>query len=645
MTESRQQEEGPIESLTQKLYTPGDGVPEERRSGLHQNVTDVPQDWQHEHEHPKSFSLDMKLAQHHTTAKWIFLVAILFFAVSLAAAFFFLSNNRNVVSAGKIDISVTGPVSIAAGDTLPLSIDIKNRNAATLEVVDLILEYPDGTRSVHDVTNELTDYRVGLGNINPGVTVSTTTEAILFGEEGSTRDVYITIEYRIAGSGAIFVKESVFTVSIGTAPLSMTVDGPKSVNSGDEVEMLVRVRSNSSFPLENVVVRGEYPFGFTFTEADPEASYSDTLWVLGDIEPEGTREILVKGVLEGQDNEERIFHFDLGIASQQDTTTLGTSFVKAQHEVEIERPFINLTMTLNGSEAESVVAQPGTIVRGKVEWRNNLRDKLGEGVLTVKLDGSAFDESSVFVVGGFYNSSNNTITWDQQSVDDLEFINPGSRGEVNFSFNLKPSSQLGGMSTNPEVPVTARLTAIPVGEDDTEKTIRSEVRHRVMLASSVGIDTLVTYATGPIDNEGPLPPVVEEETTYTITWTVSSSVNELSGGTVRAVLPPYVSWKNEVRPSTENVTYTASSREVLWTVGDVLAGAGYNKAPRKVSFQVGMTPSAPQVGSAPELIGDSIFSALDEFIGGEIGDVESAANIHLEEDGAPVNHDRVLAAE
>ena len=641
MTGSRGQEDSPIESLTQKLYAPGDGVPEEKRSGLHQTTVDVPPDWQHEHAHPKPFSFDMTLAKHHTTAKWIFGVAVLFFLAALGAAFFFLTNDRNVVSAGKIDIAVTGPVSIAAGDTLALSIEIQNKNAATLEVADLIVEYPDGTRSVDDVTDELTDYRVGLGDIKSGMTVATTTQAIIFGEEGSTRDIHITLEYRIAGSGAIFVKESVFTVSIGSAPLSMTVDGPSSINSGDEVELQVHVRSNSSFPMENVVVRTEYPFGFTFTESDPEASYSDTLWALGDIEPEGTRTILIKGILEGQDNEERVFQFDMGVASQEDTTTLRTSFVKAQHEIKLSRPFINLALALNGSENESVIAIPGAIVRGKLSWRNNLAVKMADGVVTVRLDGSAFDESSVSAIGGFYNSSNNTITWDKQAIDSLDVLNPGSRGEVAFSFNLKSSGELGGSNKNPEVPVTARLVATPVGEDDTEDEIRSEVQHRVALSSSVGVKTLVTHDTGVFSNTGPLPPVAEEETTYTITWSLSSSVNDLTDGTVRAVLPPYVSWKDEVRPSDESVTYDAASREVLWTVGNVSSGAGYGKPSPKVSFQVGLTPSLTQVGSGPDLIGETIFSAFDEFIGGELGGTAPEADIHLSEEGAPLNHDRV----
>ncbi len=642
MTSGHDEQESPIEALTQKLYTPGDdALPKEHRSGLHQTMNDVPSDWGHEHaSNPSSFS--MAASKHHTTVKWVFGIAVVFFLISLGAAFFFLSDNRNVVSAGKIDISVTGPVSIGAGDMLPLAIEIKNRNAATLEVADLILEYPDGTRSADDVTEEITDYRVGLGDIKPGVTIATTTKAILFGEEGGTRDIHITLEYRIAGSGAIFVKESVFTVSIGTAPLSLTVDGPKNVNSGDDVDLTIEVRSNSEVPMENAVVKAEYPFGFTFTEADPEASYSDTLWALGDIEPEGKRTIHIKGTLEGQQDEERIFRFDLGVASKEDTTTIGTTFVRAEHDMKIERPFINLTLGLNGSEKESIIAAPGSIVRGELSWRNNLGVKMADGVLTIKLEGSSFDEGSVSALGGFYDSARNTITWDKQGIKDLSVINPGSRGGVSFSFTLKPSSALGG-TVNPEVPVTALLVATPVGEGDTEQAIRSELQHRVSLSSNVGIASSITHSTGSFDNTGPLPPVVEEETTYTVTWALSSSVNEVSDGVVTAVLPQYVSWKNQVKPSTEDITYNPTSREVTWNVGTLTAGAGYGKPLRKASFQIGLTPSATQVGSAPVLVGQATFSAFDTFIKGDVGNTAPEVNTLLTELGAPINHDRVVA--
>src|ERR1035437_4467273 len=76
----------------------------------------------------------------------ILLGAFIFFVLALGFTFskFFLGNN--VVSGNNIDILVSGPVSIAGGEELPLEIDVTNNNNIDLKVVDLRIEYPDGTK-------------------------------------------------------------------------------------------------------------------------------------------------------------------------------------------------------------------------------------------------------------------------------------------------------------------------------------------------------------------------------------------------------------------------------------------------------------------------------------------------------------------
>jgi len=639
MPQDPHEDESSIEALKQRLYTPDeDEVTKLRRGKLHPEEADVAPDWQHEHVTPTTL---MSISKHHTKAKWFFGVAVLFFLVAAAAATFFLTDNRNVISANKIDMAVTGPVSIAAGDTLSLAIEITNHNAATLEIADLIVEYPDGTRDAGDVVRELTDYRAGLGDIPSGGRVATSTKAILFGEEGTQHDITLTLEYRIAGSNAIFVKESIFTVSIGSTPLSLTVDAPRSLNSGSEVTFDVSIRSNAKIPIENVVLQAEYPFGFTFVSAEPETTYSDSLWNLGDFPPEEKRTITITGTLEGQQDEDRVFRFNLGVASQSDTTTVGTSFVRAEHEINIDRPFIDLTFSTNGSGNDTVVANPGTIVRGRVSWRNNLPVKLADAVLEVELPGTAFDESSVTALNGFYDSGKNTIRWDKQDLADLAFIDPGDSGEVSFSFTLRSANSLGGALVNPEVPMVARLTTRPVGESRTTDIVTGEATQKVVVVSTSGLTSKTNYTAGPFVNTGPVPPIVEQKTTYTVTWTLTNTTNDLTDGTVKAILPQYVSWEGETEPGNESVAFDSSSREVVWKVGTLRAGSGYDEPARTVSFKVGLTPSSTQVGSAPVLVQNPIFFATDSFVGGEVGASSLNATTFLSDSSVPGNHDRV----
>src|SRR5690606_14158762 len=122
MVDAQHRDDSPIESLNKKLNMPGnEALTNVHRSGFHEPQYDVADDFPHEHDvHPT-----MKhIAKHHSKVKWFFIGALVFFVSALGSAFFFLSGDRNVVSAEKIDIAVSGPVIIASGEVLPLAIEI-----------------------------------------------------------------------------------------------------------------------------------------------------------------------------------------------------------------------------------------------------------------------------------------------------------------------------------------------------------------------------------------------------------------------------------------------------------------------------------------------------------------------------------------
>ena len=110
-----------------------------------------------------------------------------------------------------------------------------------------------------------------------------------------------------------------------------------------------------------------------------------------------------------------------------------------------------------------------------------------------------------------------------------------------------------------------------------------------------------------------MPPRADTETTYTVIWSVTNSSNDVTDARVRAILPPYVSWKGAVNPGGEAVSFSNVGGEVVWDLGDVPAGVGYTQSAREVAFQVGVTPSVSQVGSSPDITGAAVFSGRDRF--------------------------------
>ncbi len=630
-------EASPIESLQTKIDNPNADLSGSfARTGFHKEMHDAPPDWEHTHGDTPSIIDRMKLTKkHHTTAKWIFAGASIFFIVALGLATFYLTGSRNVLSADKIDITVTGPTKLAAGDALPLAIEIKNNNASTLEVADLSIEYPQGSRSAEDVSVPLLRTRMGLGDISPGERIATTSKAIIFGEEGSHQQVVVSLEYRVAGSNAIFVKERAFEVEIDDSPIRISVDAPASLNSGNDVTLELTIASNSAAPLENVILTADYPFGFEFLSSDPSTSFSETVWSLGDLPPEAEETIRITGKLEGQDDEERIFRFEIGLAeSGSDLTNIGTSFSEAEHTVRISRPFVDLGFSVDGKQGEEFSIPTGDDITLEVTWRNNLSDKLGDVSIELAIDGEGINESSIKAGTGFYNSSKNTVTWDKRTIPELALLDPGDVGRAVVTFRTEPSDDLGEATVNPEINLELSLKGIPVGDSGIPEQIRSQAVGTLKLATDASLTTSALHDDGPLDNSGPLPPKAETKTTYTILWSIANSLNDLTSASVSATLPPYVSWEGVVAPADEDITYDNSTGRVVWSVGTVRAGAGYRTSPREVAFQIGLTPSVNQVGSSPVLITDATLKGTDGFTGLTIGDTTEERNTLLEDESS-----------
>jgi hypothetical protein len=107
-------------------------------------------------------------------------------------------------------------------------------------------------------------------------------------------------------------------------------------------------------------------------------------------------------------------------------------------------------------------------------------------------------------------------------------------------------------------------------------------------------------------------------TTYTVTWTVTNPLNNLTGATVVATLPPYMKWLNNVSPDSEKVSYDSNTNQITWNVGNVSSGAGSISPAREVSFQVSILPSVSQIGSTPDLIEQATVSSIFQAVTTEL---------------------------
>ena len=157
--------------------------------------------------------------------KKFFIFSMGFFVTALLYGAYMFFAGGNVVSNDNIDITILGSSFTAGGEELPLQVGITNRNTLPLELVDLVVEYPKSSSG--DLAGETERIRESLGTIPSGAVRNENVKIILYGGQGTVRPIRISLEYRVEGSNAIFVKEKLYEVNINSTPI--TISDRKSV--------------------------------------------------------------------------------------------------------------------------------------------------------------------------------------------------------------------------------------------------------------------------------------------------------------------------------------------------------------------------------------------------------------------------------
>ena len=203
------------------------------------------------------------------------------------------------------------------------------------------------------------------------------------------------------------------------------------------------------------------------------------------------------------------------------------------------------------------------------------------------------------------------MSWDKTTVGDLTEISPGDSGQLQLSFaSLADPMQMRSIK-NPHMDVHIVMTGSRSGSVTEDVSSTADVTLKV--ESTIGLTAKSYREVGPFANTGPIPPRAEKESTYTVTWTLTDTSNDLKDGVVLATLPAGVVWKGETSPTSERISYNPDTRQVLWSVGTVTAGTGFTYSPRAVSFKVGITPNVKQVGSVVSLISETSVTATDTY--------------------------------
>lgn len=588
-----------IEELKNKIYSKKQKLPAKARSPIRERPHEVSNTWKDE-EVTTVIKKPSKNLLKSTMFRKVFFGSLIFFVASALFGLYMFFGESNTVSGNNIDITILGNAFANGGEELPLQIQITNKNSVKLEYADLLIEYQRGAGLGEDIYRE----RIGVGDVPAGDVIKELLNVTLFGQQGTTRDIKIALEYRVPGSNAIFVKEKVYTVNISSAPVNLSVTGPENSGANQNISFSVKAGLNTKEIVKDMMIVVQYPRGFDFKSATPAPTFGDNIWVLGDLNPGVEKEIKVDGVIVAQSGEQRAFNVYIGQQKDVNERDMGVQFNSQSYVVSIQKPLLDTRILVNENPAPEVVVTAGGSVKADIEWENTTNQKLTDIEIVAEVVGPIVNYSSIST-GGFYESSTNKIIWNRQNLPAFASVNPGQSGNLSFTFRTLPPTS--GAEANISLSIKAR------DPNNTNEflDIKNFDRKILKIATNLQMVGHALYSSGAFTNTGALPPTPGQPTTYTISWSLVNSLNDISGGEVRGKLPIYVEYVGTKSPSNESLVYNQTTKEVVWNVGNIKKGTGANLPAKEVQFQVRLNPSATQSGQTVDLVQAIKYKGLD----------------------------------
>ena len=592
-------EESDLSSLAQKrdeLYRASGKVDYVRPKLSHEHARELPHAWE-EPAAPKK----PKRPRRFTYAAMFLGFSVLFFLVAGALAAYMLYSGGNSVSANKIDVVIQGPTTIAGGDTVPLSLAITNRNPTALKDATIEIDFPAGTRSATDVSQDYPRYVDNLGTLMPGQTVTRSIKAVVFGAAGQTLTLPVMLSYGTANSNSTFQKKSSYAIAVSSTPLSVSVQTLSETVSGKPLTFTIDVRSNASVALSDVALHAALPFGFSVASSSLPIDSGNTMY-LGSLSPGASKKITLTGALIGQDKEQRVFHFTIGTVPNAQTAALGVTYMTQDVAVTIAAPFISTTLAFNNNASGANVLTPGTTENVTLRYTNTLATTITNATIQIALSGAAIDYGSVSAAGGFYDSSNHALVFSATTDSALKSLAPGATGSETFSFAVPPN-----LTTSPTANFSISVSGTRIGQSNVPEQVSASTETSAKAVTQVALSSIASHRMGGVALPGPIPPQANQQTTYAITLTAHNGSNALAGGTITTTLPNYVNYTGNTS-GTGTVSYDGASRTITWDVGDMTPAEN-----AQATFEVVLTPSTSQRGSAVTLTTPFSLTGFDRF--------------------------------
>lgn len=531
-----------------------------------------------------------------------------------SGVFAFFTIRKNAFNEDKVGIFFEGPTEAESTKKVRYELVLRNANKVDLNGAEVIFSYADNFQPDPLENGDLKilssgSSKISLGSIKAGSEKRLVLNGIFYAPKDSPMYLKAKLLYSPGNYSNKYEVENQYGVNIKSSPVFIEATAPVSATSGDTVAYVVDYRNLDVRPLQNSRIRIVYPGGFEFVSSEPEPSENDNSWYLGDFPAGESGKIIVKGKLSGSKDEGKTVQALIGkIGLDGNFITYG----KSEKNTKMSEPPLSVVQAV--LDKSDKIANAGEELRYVVRYKNSGETSLRNVVITMHIESKILDVSKMVIGNGHFDSRTGVITWKSSEVPQLANLPAGAGGELGFSVPVLSILPFAGeIDMNQVIMTQASISSTDVLDPEGANRMISSEKLTLKVATKTFLEVGGFRKHPSIENFGPMPMKLGEETSFVMRWGITNISNEIGDVVVTSSLPSGVKWTGKINPSEGDISYNERTNEVVWKVGKVGAGTGIVQPGREISFQISITPQPNDVGKFLKLLNPTIMVGKDLF--------------------------------
>lgn len=538
---------------------------------------------------------------------------------------------KTAFSEDKVSLEIIGPEKVDSSQLITYKIKYKNDNRVDLRNAEILLNYqenlqPEGNNDWQILNSS--NSKIGIAKIKSHGEGEAEFKARIYAPEDYQVFLKLSLIYTPANFNSQFKQEKQLSVIVKSSPIQLDVIAPLEAASGNYIEYLIDYKNTSLRNFNDLRLKVEYPEGFTYQSAEPSPSEGNNFWYIGNLNENQFGKIKIFGNVEGPKDYSKILKVYVG--SMDDSGKFLVYSERTKSTKIVSSPLsiyqrVNNLINPNINEGEGL--------NYEVNFSNNGDQGIRNAIVTVEISSPYLDFPDIRVSGGYYDGSKGIITWKAVDVPQLANLQPGQGGNVKFSISVKRNIKIGSyQDKNFSIVSVAKIDSPDIPTPFGANKIISSNRTEVKINSAVVFESKYLYDDPNMTNSGPNPPVLGQETTYTIHYLITNTYNEISDVKITSSLPTGARWTGKIFPETENISFNERTNSLSWDAGNLKNAVGILEPKKEVSFQVAVTPQINQIGAKIILSNAAVLKAKDKFTNQDIGAKSSEVIIFASEE-------------